>query len=582
MRIERNSSRVRAAGLTLGLLASGGTAPAQTVVGPQVRIDFGRGTLPCNETTMAASSANPLEIVAGWNDYRESMARTGVGLSLDGGETWTDFLLRPPGPFQAGTEGDPMTAADPRTGALWAGGISFAGNGGIFCARKEPGNATFEPVVMINTGGGIDKGWMAAGPDPTDPSGTTRLYCAYNFGNQFSTDMGDTWSSVTSLGTGLGFLPRVGPNGEYYVTYWDLASGVMLARSFDGGLTFKAPKRIATRMDIWGIDGSRVPGDYRVASLNGLAVDPNTGDLYCVYPDTTNVLPNGSNLDVYFCRSTDQGANWTTPVVINEDASPVPGDQFFPWIEVDEKGRLHLTFLDTRNIVQNDTDSPGWLDAYYSYSDDQGATWTEVRLTAQPWSSGLDGFGDAFIGDYLGMSTAGGRTVPLYLTTDNGNADVFVNVVREGPAQPYCFGIQCPCGNEDPDAGCGNLGIDADFSSGALLTASGSNSLVADDLVLTLAGLKSGAPGIVYTGLGRVNQPFFDGLRCVSGSALRYAIRKADGLGQLSVGPGEVVAAGIATTAGETRHYQGWYRDSGGPCGSNVNYSNALSITWVP
>jgi hypothetical protein len=172
--------------------------------------------------------------------------------------------------------------------------------------------------------------------------------------------------------------------------------------------------------------------------------------------------------------------------------------------------------------------------------------------------------------------------VPLYLTTDNGDADVFVNVIRDGPAQPYCYGIQCPCGNEDPGAGCGNLGFDADPSTGALLAAAGSNSLAADDLVLTVSGLKPNAAGVVYTGLGRQSLPFGNGLRCVTGAVKRYPLRRADAGGELVVGPGEIVAAGLATAPGDTRHYQGWYRDNGGPCGASTSYSNALSVTGLP
>ena len=84
------------------LLFCSTSAAAQVSVGAQTQIDTGRGVMPCNETTMAASPSNPLEIVAGWNDYRlGGTAKTGVGLSMDGGETWTDFLLRPPPANQA-------------------------------------------------------------------------------------------------------------------------------------------------------------------------------------------------------------------------------------------------------------------------------------------------------------------------------------------------------------------------------------------------------------------------------------------------------------------------------------------------
>ena len=92
--------------------------------------------------------------------------------------------------------------------------------------------------------------------------------------------MGDTWSGPVSLGPGLGFLPRVGPNGELYIAYWDytgMGNHIELIRSFDGGDTLSSPLLIATRMDVWGIDGTRFPGDFRVPPLAHLAVDPNDG-----------------------------------------------------------------------------------------------------------------------------------------------------------------------------------------------------------------------------------------------------------------------------------------------------------------
>jgi len=204
---------------------------AQVTVGPPIRIDVGGSTFAANETTVSASDANPLEIIAGWNDWRRSgsseLINAAFSLSMDGGQTWTDFLIRPPTPNQSGVEGDPMTAADPRTGTLWAGAISFSAgsNSGIFVARKDPGETTFHPAVMARTSNGTDKCWMAAGPRPGLPD-TTRLYVAYNEGVIWSDNMGDTWTSPVSLGSGLGFLPRIGPNGELYIVYWDGGTGM--------------------------------------------------------------------------------------------------------------------------------------------------------------------------------------------------------------------------------------------------------------------------------------------------------------------------------------------------------------------
>jgi hypothetical protein len=202
------------------------------VIGPQVRLNPTLGSVRANETTAAAWSTG--EVVAGWNDYSPAGAiRLGVATSLDGA-TWTDLVVRAPVANQSDVEGDPMTAVDPRTGTLWVGAISFASNGGLFVARKQPGAAVFEPAVMTLASGSADKGWLAAGRRPSDPD-STRLYVAYNLGLQHSDDLGASWSSPVSLGSGVGFLPRVGPDGTVYISYWDYLDGHHLRRSTDGG-----------------------------------------------------------------------------------------------------------------------------------------------------------------------------------------------------------------------------------------------------------------------------------------------------------------------------------------------------------
>jgi hypothetical protein len=421
------------AALSLPWIAS--HAGAQ-VVGPPVRIDPGGGTAAANETTASASEFNPNRIIAGWNDWRQSggseIIRSGFTVSFDGGQTWTDFLLRPPAANQSSVEGDPMSAYDDRTGTLWAGAISFTGNGGLYVARLNPGDSTFQPSVMARVTGGADKCWMCAGPRPSLPD-TTRVYIAYNQGVIFSDDMGQTWSSPVALGSGIGFLPRVGPNGELYVAYWDFSFGMLLKRSLNGGLSFTT-HTIATRMDTWGTqDGSRFPGNFRVPPMCYIAVDPNNGTLYAVYFDTTNILPNGRNVDLYFTKSTNQGTSWTTPVVINQDGNP-PGDQFFPWIEVDESGRIHIVFFDSRHTNQNDNVTNGMFDAYYMFSENGGTSWTEIRLTPQSWNCNNDGLNrtQQFLGDYLGMAVAGDRAYPAYLDTTLGDPNVYTRVIEHG------------------------------------------------------------------------------------------------------------------------------------------------------
>ena len=421
-------------------LLNGQLGPAESnagglpTVGAQIQVDA-NNPLPGNETTAASTDVNPNCVITGWNDYREGGgARSGFAISDDGGDTWNDFLLRPPVPFQSGTEGDPMTAYDNRTGNMWVGAISFGGSGGVYVARKNAGDNFLQPVVMAEITGGADKCWMAAGEDPNNAN-ATRVYIGYNEGLLTSVDDGDSWSGPTGFPEfGLGWLPRVGPNGELYLAYWDASDGVKMLRSFDGGQTLEGPITIATRMDVWFVDGSRFPGRFRVAPICGFAVDPNDGTLYSVWFDTTSVSGGNSNVDIYFSRSIDQGDTWTTPTIINTD-SATPGDQFFSWIEVDSTGRLHLIFYDTRSVIQDDntTDSSAEpsaiLEAYYSYSDDGGNTWSEIVLTPQSFDTAVDGFDGQFIGDYLGIAVAGTTVFPCYVSTQDGISNVYVHKV---------------------------------------------------------------------------------------------------------------------------------------------------------
>jgi hypothetical protein len=146
--------------------------------------------------------------------------------------------------------------------------------------------------------------------------------------------------------------------------------------------------------------------------------------------DTTSTLPDGSyNVDLYFTRSIDGGQTWSTPRVLNGDGD-LPGDQFFPWIEVDKQGRLHVLYFDTRRNPQPDDAPLIYIDAYYALSSDRGETWQEHRLTPQPYT-----YGSGFIGDYLGLAAAGDRVYAAYpYATIGTDLDLYVSTVVVTPA----------------------------------------------------------------------------------------------------------------------------------------------------
>jgi len=72
---------------------------------------------------------------------------------------------------------------------------------------------------------------------------------------------------------------------------------------------------------------------------------------------------------------------------------------------------------------------------------------------------------------------------------------------------------------------------------------------------------------------------FGDGLRCCGGSVVRLALlNPPPGPEPVTVTTTLSTASGVAP--GDTRCYQYWYRDPGGPCSTSFNLSSAATVLW--
>jgi hypothetical protein len=153
--------------------------------------------------------------------------------------------------------------------------------------------------------------------------------------------------------------------------------------------------------------------------------------------------------------------------------------------------------------------------------------------------------------------------------------------IDEALGDAFCSGDgsagPCPCAN----AGGRGEGCANSTGAGALLQASGSASVAADDLVFHGLQLRPNALSILVQGsLVIAPVPFGDGLRCVGGTLKRLDVAAADAGGGVTFGPG--LAATGGWTGGSTFAFQAYYRDPFGPCGANFNVSSALSIVFQP
>jgi len=127
------------------------------------------------------------------------------------------------------------------------------------------------------------------------------------------------------------------------------------------------------------------------------------------------------------------------------------------------------------------------------------------------------------------------------------------------------------------------------FGSGAQMGSSGSTSLAANDLVLSVNGALPNKPGLFYYGPAQASAPFGDGTRCVGAGGVGIfrlpPVQIADSLGtvtrafDLSAPPASSGAGMISE--GETWYFQYWYRDVAAG-GAGFNLSDGLAVDFCP
>lgn len=148
----------------------------------------------------------------------------------------------------------------------------------------------------------------------------------------------------------------------------------------------------------------------------------------------------------------------------------------------------------------------------------------------------------------------------------------------------FCFGdgsgTACPCGN----AGAAGVGCATSLGVGALLAATGSASIGADDLGFLATGVLPGQSAVLFAATNALNGgagvPFGAGLRCTGGSLRRLGLVTPDAFGHASWGPGIATQGGWS--AGDLRRFQVGFRDSGSSCGGGFNLTQAIEVRFGP
>jgi len=392
----------------------------------------------CNEPSIALNPSNPNNIIIGTNN-------TYFFSSFDAGDSWIEGKLY----SSYGVWGDPSLAFD-SNGNLFFGHLSgeppLSGRWAdrIVVQKSTDGGLTWNDGTFtgLNRPKFEDKDWISV--DLTNSTYKNNIYAAWTeFDSLFvadtsfksrilfshSTDAGETWSNPLKIcdvegdcqdddNTTEGAIPAVGPDGEIYIA-WAGPEGIVMDRSFDGGVTFSDDIFITEQVGGWGW-GYEIEGIYG----NGLpqticdtSHSPYRGTIYVLWADQRNGLLNP---DIFLKKSTDKGITWGEIKIVNNDNSGRP--QFFPWMCIDPTtGIIYIVYYDRRNTMSTMTE------VYLARSTDGGETFNNFCISDSPFETTVQ----QFLGDYINIIAYDGKAYAAWTQSDQFGRNIILTKIDE-------------------------------------------------------------------------------------------------------------------------------------------------------
>ena len=442
--------------VALVLLPAGGSAATARLAAVPTNIDVSQRVGNESEEAIAVNPTNPENIVV-FTNIQEGFSGLFLGVSFDGGQTWTKRIVADGPSIGQGPGGLGDGCCDPS--------VAFDRYGNLFLSYLY--NLENVVPVLLSTDGGQTLHLLANIAKPDKPKGTKggERHGEYRFVDQETIVTGDNsvWLVFNGGGpmvatgapvSGLGqdhigsFIPNEVIPGTNNCTYGDVAVGpngqvmnvcTLTETGQGGGKIFVnvdpdglgpalfGDRTLVASTHVGGFNFIPAQAERSVDAEPGLAWDrtggPHNGRVYVVY--SLEQKNNSDDLNIYVRHSDDDGATWSTPLRINDDTGT--NSQFMPKIALDPTdGHLAVVWYDARNDLgtggAGDTNGIPNDDAQFwgAFSSDGGATFTpNLQISAGRSNSHVSGNGIDY-GDYTGLSFHGGLAYPSW--SDNSNS----------------------------------------------------------------------------------------------------------------------------------------------------------------
>lgn len=415
------------------------TSPAQTYTGSnifttQVNVNASGQNIvgdAANEPSIAVDASDPNRMVIGWRQFdnvSSDFRQAGWAYSTDAGHTWTFPGVIEPGIFRS----DPVLDFD-TAGTFYYNSLTSNSNG-YFCKvfKSDDGGAVWDAGVAAQGG---DKQWMTI--DRSVGVGTGNIYAYWtsyysscppgNFTR--STNGGNSFENCVEVpGNPYWGTLATGNNGELYLVGSAYTDGLMVAKSSTAqtpGATITWD--FSTYVDIDGYIAMQTP--VNPGGLLGQAyidVDhsngPGRGNVYVLA--SVIRISNSDPADVMFVKSTDGGQTWNFPVRVNDDPAAY-NYQWFGTMSVAPNGRIDAVWLDTREDMTSSDISA----LYYSYSLDQGETWSVNEKLSPTFNPHLGYPQQIKMGDYFELQSDNDGAHLAWANTLNGEEDVYYSYI---------------------------------------------------------------------------------------------------------------------------------------------------------